>query len=93
MQHSSAKSRKIKNKKLYYQYLLEHCCVDCGEPDPIVLQFDHVRGKKIKKVSTMIKTYAWQAVLEEIEKCDVVCANCHSKRTAKQQKWYAFLDM
>lgn len=54
-----------------------HPCVDCGETDPIVLEFDHVRGEKLKKVSTFqSRRSAWA----EIQKCDVVCANDHARR-------------
>ena len=40
------------NGKLY-DYLEQHHCVDCGENDPVVLEFDHVRGEKAYNVSAM----------------------------------------
>lgn len=76
-------------RKWYLEYLRTHPCVVCGEPDPVVLEFDHVRGEKRAEVSALLmKITNWKAVLAEIEKCDVVCANCHRRRTAKKQKWY-----
>lgn len=64
-----------------WDYLLEHPCVDCGEGDPIVLQFDHVRGEKEFMIGTFnTTTYVWEVVLKEIQKCDVRCANCHMRR-------------
>ena len=63
-------------------YLLEHPCVDCGETDPVVLDFDHLRDKT-KNVSALLKS-TWTRILREIEKCDVVCANCHRRRTASR---------
>jgi hypothetical protein len=64
-------------------YLREHPCVDCGEPDPIVLEFDHLRDKKFS-ISEGIQGRSWQSVLDEIAKCEVVCANCHRRRTARR---------
>jgi hypothetical protein len=64
-------------------YFRDHPCVDCGEGDPIVLEFDHLRDKKFS-ISEGIQGRRWQDVLDEIAKCDVVCANCHRRRTAKR---------
>lgn len=67
-------------------YLSTHPCVDCGEKDPVVLEFDHVRGEKVRNVSEL-KTSSLRAVQCEIKKCVVRCANCHRKKTARQLKW------
>jgi len=58
--------------------------MDCGEADPIVLEFDHVpeRGKKVKKISTF---QALTHAAAEIKQCDVVCANCHARREYKRR--------
>ena len=64
-------------------YLRNHPCVDCGETDPVVLEFDHL-GEKSFTVADGMKSKAWAAVLEEIEKCEVVCVNCHRRRTASR---------
>lgn len=68
------------------QYLLSHACVDCGETDPVVLEFDHVRGKKRANISKL-KKISLEAVKNEIKKCVVRCANCHRRKTAKQFNW------
>lgn len=52
-------------------------CVDCGELDAIVLQFDHVRGTKTRNVNENMNT---DELRVEIAKCDVRCANCHTRR-------------
>lgn len=71
-----------------HEYLLEHSCVDCGEADPIVLEFDHVRGEKDRAIGTMVGLGLSVTVIRaEIEKCDVRCANCHRRRTARQFGW------
>ena len=71
-----------------YEYLLSHPCVDCDEPDPVVLQFDHIRGRKVDTVANLIRTKAWYTVLVEIKKCEVRCANCHLKRHASDAGQY-----
>ena len=64
-------------------FLREHPCVDCGESDPVVLEFDHLGDKKFG-IADGIRNRNWQDVLDEIAKCEVVCANCHRRRTAKR---------
>ena len=63
----------------------ERACADCGSFFPYyVMQFDHVRGKKVAHVATLVMNNARFKVWEEIKKCDVVCANCHCVRTHKR---------
>lgn len=64
-------------------FLRDHPCVDCGEDDPVVLEFDHLRDKKFA-ISSGIRGRNWRDVLDEIAKCEVVCANCHRRRTARR---------
>jgi hypothetical protein len=64
------------------EYLKSHPCVDCGEVNPVVLEFDHVRGEKhfnISKASTL--NISLPRLQDEVAKCDVRCANCHRKKT------------
>src|SRR6478672_6421584 len=72
------------------EYLETHPCVDCGETDPTVLDFDHVDPAcKGIEVANMIKrAHSWSAIKSEIAKCVVRCANDHRRRTARQFKWY-----
>lgn len=75
------------------EYLLAHPCIDCGESDIIVLEFDHCRGDKKLAVASMIhRNYSWKVILEEIGKCDVRCANCHRRKTAKEGNHYRYSD-
>jgi hypothetical protein len=71
-------------------YLRKHPCVDCGEEDLVVLEFDHLRDKT-HNVAYLIRCGSWPRVLEEIAKCEVVCANCHRRRTARRGRFYRFL--
>ena len=84
--------RKLQLQRLVLAYLRTHPCVDCGEADPIVLDFDHQRDK-VANVSTMVlRKWPWPKILDEIAKCEVVCANCHRRRTATQLRSYRYLD-
>lgn len=78
-----------RNRIFVLDYLLAHPCVDCGEQDPIVLDFDHVRGVKRAGVSVLVNmaTASLETLKTEIDKCEVRCANCHRRRTAKQFNW------
>lgn len=75
-----------------YSYLSAHPCVDCGLDDPIVLEFDHVYGKKLMAVSSMVRRgYPLKKILDEVKKCQVRCANCHARKTAKDFKYYYYV--
>ena len=76
-------------REFVYQYLLEHPCVDCGEDDPVVLEFDH-RGDKVDSISELMVRRGLEVLKEEIKKCDVRCANCHRKKTAKDFNYYNY---
>lgn len=69
------------------EYRQTHPCVDCGENDPIVLDFDH-RIRKDKQFSianaTSI-TVSIETLRAEMAKCDIRCANCHRRKTYKER--------
>ena len=66
-------------------YFADHPCADCGERDPMVLEFDHLdEHEKVFDVGHALPFRAWSSILAEIAKCDVVCANCHRRRTARR---------
>jgi hypothetical protein len=82
-----------KARRKAQSFLLDHVkqnpCVDCGETNPTVLEFDHVRGKKIRCIGDMIRRgNSLTLIKEELSKCEVRCANCHKIRTAKVQNWF-----
>jgi hypothetical protein len=64
-------------------YFASHPCLDCGEDDAVVLEFDHRRDKEFN-IGSVLPYRNWESILAEIEKCDVVCANCHRRRTASR---------
>lgn len=80
------KKQRVKNKEFLSRYKSFVSCVDCGESNPIVLEFDHVRGEKITNIADMVhSSYSIEAIKKEIRKCEVCCANCHRIRTHKRR--------
>jgi hypothetical protein len=67
-------------------------CADCGlRYPPYVLDFDHRAGEvKAGNISQMVSKTTTEALLAEIAKCDVVCANCHRERTYgdRESAWH-----
>ena len=73
-------------RKYVWDYLSHHVCVDCAEYDPMVLEFDHVRGKKKMNISQMVNQgYSLEAIRAETDLCEVVCGNCHKRREARRR--------
>lgn len=66
-------------------YLEEHPCVDCGESDILVLDFDHIKDKKNEVSRLAMGRCSWKNIMEEINKCEVRCANCHRRKTLKER--------
>lgn len=82
--NAAARTRRVTvtRTRFIIDYLGRHPCVDCGEADPLVLEFDHLGDKKFN-ISEAIRGYrSMDAFLVELQKCEVVCANCHRRRTA-----------
>jgi 5-methylcytosine-specific restriction endonuclease McrA len=81
--------QKEKLRSVMFNYLRTHPCVDCGESDIVVLDFDHVKGKKTKGISTLVSNaVSVDVLMSEIEKCVVRCSNCHRRKTAKSFRWH-----
>ncbi|MBW3662678.1 MAG: hypothetical protein KY469_06230 [Actinobacteria bacterium] len=78
------KRRELERRMVWLvDYLRGHPCVDCGETDPVVLEFDHL-GPKRWDINKGLRDHRWEDVLAEIAKGEVVCANCHRRRTAER---------
>lgn len=62
-------------------------CADCFNTFPFyVMEFDHVRGKKAFCITAAAAFVGWDKFWAEIDKCDVVCANCHRVRTHERRQ-------
>lgn len=75
-------------RKATIRSLKERPCADCNEEYPYyVMQFDHISDKSFG-ISAAMKNKSLQRLLDEIEKCEVVCANCHAIRTWQRGQRY-----
>jgi 5-methylcytosine-specific restriction endonuclease McrA len=79
----------LRARQFVWDYLSMHPCVECGENDPVVLEFDHITGSKRKTVTELAgQGYSLETVKKEIAKCQVLCANCHRQKTSKELGWF-----
>ena len=79
------------NQKKLANYLSCHPCIDCGQTDIRVLEFDHVRGDKANNIARMIgEGFSWSTIEAEIAKCEVRCANCHRIKTNERSSWWRY---
>lgn len=85
--HRRNKSIRERIRSYIWDFLQQHPCVDCGEKDIVVLTFDHIANKKANIGEMTHWRYGLNAVKQEIAKCQVRCANCHLRKTAKQFGW------
>jgi hypothetical protein len=94
--NESREKLRERNARKVFEYLANHPCINCGESDPIVLEFDHRdRIDKIESVSILVRNSSWKRIEFEIQKCDVLCANCHRRKTAAEfnYKRHIFVNM
>lgn len=85
---AAKRRRQQEAKALVRRYLETNPCVDCGEADPVVLEFDHLRDKRAAVSLLRVTATKCSAIAEEISKCEVVCVNCHRRRTARRARWW-----
>lgn len=86
---TKAKEAKARAQRWFNSLKLELSCVECDESHPACLDFHHREGEtKLFNLAGAWKRHSRQKILDEIQKCDVLCANCHRKHTAVQQDWY-----
>lgn len=84
----SKKRRLLRNKKFITEAKSKPCS-DCKiQYPPWVMQFDHRdQSRKKFELGDLGKCYSLKTIRVEIEKCDVVCANCHLHRTYLGKAW------
>lgn len=85
------RDKKLLENQIYvFNYLQSHPCVDCGESNPIVLEFDHLYDKQTSICVAVRNGWSLKRLKKEIAKCEVRCANCHRLTTAKDFNWFTY---
>lgn len=74
--------RAKEKRREYVRQMKSRPCADCGIQYPFyVMDFDHREGETKAFEMNHVNYVTMRAIKEEIEKCDIVCANCHRERT------------
>ena len=75
-----SKEARQRVRKWYNEIMENHSCEKCGESDTVVLEWHHIDPlKKDMSVSDMLSRRGRKTILEEIDKCMCLCANCHRR--------------
>ena len=87
-----SKKRKLAIKQYLYEYMSKHPCIACKENDPVVLEFHHKnkQEKEYTVANMAISSFNLERIKKEVAKCEVLCANCHRRQTAKDENWFRF---
>ncbi len=89
-----AKERRAQQKSIFRKNMLDvlsgKSCAICEEDDIRTLEFDHIdpTGKSFSISQAYRLGHKWEDVLKEMNKCRILCANCHRKHTSLQFGWY-----
>jgi hypothetical protein len=73
--------KKKQNRDWYLEYKKDKSCLLCGESESVCLDFHHRdETEKYTEISKMrYSTYSLKKIIEEIDKCVILCSNCHRK--------------
>ena len=71
----------IKDKQNKINKIKQECgCKKCGEKRFYILNFHHIDpSNKQFSISSHVKKVSWDSMLKEIDKCIVLCSNCHDE--------------
>jgi len=83
--YNASKTERGRNQKISLIEMFGGECQDChikyNKQNAVIFQFHH-RDESEKKfaLSQAYQNKSWDAILEEVKKCDLICGNCHSLR-------------
>ena len=75
-------------REYLWSFLLTHPCAECGEKDPVVLEFHHIGEKDMAIAEMVTRITNIERLEEELNKTIVLCSNCHRRLTAKERGWF-----
>jgi len=83
-------------KDFLFEYLSANQCVSCGTKDILVLEFDHKEPKEKsfnigKAVGGKERLINLEQLIAEVAKCDVMCRNCHQRKTHRDNNSWKYL--
>ena len=86
------KSNRVAVEDYLFNYLSKHPCIECGEADVVLLEFDHRdQVEKTEAVATMVaQYYSIKTVEAEVAKCDIRCVRCHRLKTAREAGYWLY---
>lgn len=85
------RKRQVHDKKQQiFAYLCAQECVLCGEDDPLVLEFDHLHDKRADISKLIQSDCTWERLVDELDKCQVLCSNCHKRKTHMESNSYRY---
>lgn len=90
---AAVNANKRRYRERWREYKATLSCTNCGFNHPDALEFHHViKSPDNRTVNSLLRKDAYKAVMEEIQKCVVLCANCHrvhhhdERQTKKRKK-------
>ena len=85
-QNQFMRDRYAKNVEIVKNIKLESGCIDCGYNDHHAgLEFDHILPRKRGTVASVMGR-SIKVIMEEIERCEIVCGTCHNIRTYERRQ-------
>lgn len=83
-----------RNRQWLRSFLADKVCMDCAESCADIMEFDHRRSVKRRTVSELVHSGASiKSIKAEIAKCDLLCPNCHRRRSAQDQNNYLWTHL
>ena len=82
-----SKRKRKEYRQEFLEFIKTKSCIDCGNSDWRVLEFDHIHNKEYN-ISAKKSQITLKSLMKEIDKCDIVCANCHRIRSHNRYGYY-----